>query len=176
MPKEFDNYKELHDYALDESDERWLLEKQKECTFIWTNKQGEPVGVIMMYLAAEDKIWLMVTEDRVRVAAVRRNPSTCVVISSAGLEGGTGKTLTYKGTTQVLPHDHPKVAGWFFRDYAAKMNGEGNTERIEFFRQVLDIPERVVLEFTPTKKITYDGDKMAAMTPGASGKFDDMYK
>lgn len=130
----------------------------------------------MMHLAHKGKIWLMVTEDRVRVAAVRRDPHTCVVISSAGLPGGTGTTVTYKGTTRVLPHDAPKVAGWFFRDYAAKMNGENNAERIEFFRQVLDIPERVVLEFTPTKSITYDGDKMAAVTPGASGKFDDMYQ
>jgi hypothetical protein len=176
VPEQFDSYRDLHDYALDESDEQWLLGRQKECTFIWTTKAGEPVGVIMMYLAARGRIWLMVTEDRVRVAAVRRDPRTCVVVSSAGLPGGTGRTVTYKGTTRVLPHDAPDVAGWFFRDYAAKMNGRGDAERIEFFRQVLDIPERVVLEFTPGKKITYDGNKMAAMTPGASGIFDEMYQ
>ena len=73
-----------------------------------------------MYLAAKGKIWLIVTSDRVRVAAVRRDPRTCVIISCAGLPGGTGKTVTYKGTTRILRHDHPDVAGWFFRDYAPR--------------------------------------------------------
>jgi hypothetical protein len=58
----------------------------------------------------------------------------------------------------------------------SKLNGENNEERIDFMTRVLDIPERVVLEFTPGKRISYDGDKMAAITPGASGRFDDMYK
>jgi general stress protein 26 len=108
--KEFDNYKELADYSLDADRERELLAKQKECTFTWTNKQGEPVGVIMTYLAARGKIWLAVTEKRARVAAVRRDPRTCIVISSAGMDWGTGKTVTYKGTTRVHQHDSPVVA------------------------------------------------------------------
>jgi hypothetical protein len=98
------------------------------------------------------------------------------VVSSAGTSWGTGKTVTYKGTTVVHPYDDPELKEWVYRDYVAKLNGEGNTERIDFFVGVLAIPERVILEFTPTKKILYDGDKMASITPGASGKFDDMYK
>jgi hypothetical protein len=172
----FDSYKELADYSLDSDREEQLLGMQKECTFIWTNKQGEPVGVIMTYLAARGKIWMLVTEARLRVAAVRRDPRTCVVVSSAGTSWGTGKTVTYKGTTVVHPYDDPELKEWVYRDYVAKLNGEGNTERIDFFVGVLAIPERVILEFTPTKKILYDGDKMASITPGASGKFDDMYK
>ena len=49
-------------------------------------------------------------------------------------------------------------------------------ERIEFFKGMLAVPERVIFEFTFDKKITYDGDKMAAQVPGSSGKFDDMWK
>jgi hypothetical protein len=173
---DFDSYKELADYSLDPDREEQLLTMQKECTFIWTNKQGEPVGVIMTYLAAKGKIWMLVTEARVRVAAVRRDPRTCIVVSSAGTDWGTGKTVTYKGTTVVRPYDDPEVADWLYHDYVAKLNGEGNADRIRFFVDVLAIPERVILEFTPNKKIHYDGDKMASITPGASGKFDEMYK
>jgi hypothetical protein len=176
MPEEFDNYTELADYSLGADDERALLDRQKECVFMWTTKKGEPMGVVMTFLAAHGKIWLMCTEKRVRVAAVRRDPRTCIVVTSAGTEWGTGKTVTYKGTTRVLPYDEPGVAEWLYHDYVAKLNGEGNEERIAFFQDVLRIPERVLLEFTPDKTISYDGDKMASLTPGASGKFDDMYK
>ncbi|MDH3509794.1 MAG: hypothetical protein OER85_02935 [Gammaproteobacteria bacterium] len=175
-PKEFDDYKELADYSLDPEDEQWLLDNQKECTFIWTNKNGEPVGLIMTFLAAKGKIWLLTTEKRVRVPAVRRDPRTCIVFSSAGLPGGTGKTVTYKGTTKVHPYDSPLVKDWLYQDYVARLHKEGNQERIDFFKSVLAIPERVVLEFTPGKKITFNGDKMAALTPGSTGKFDDMWK
>ena len=33
---------ELTDYSLGKTDEEYLLAEQKECTFIWTNKKGEP--------------------------------------------------------------------------------------------------------------------------------------
>ncbi len=165
---------ELSDYSLETGDETQLLREQKECTFIWTNKDGEPVGVIMTYLAFHEKLWLLVTEKRARVRAIRRDPRTCIVISSAGLPGGTGKTVTYKGSTQVHAFDKPDLQ-WVYDEYVAKLHRNGNLERIAFFKTMLAVPERVILEFTPEKKITYDGNKMAAQVPGASGKFDDMW-
>jgi hypothetical protein len=97
------------------------------------------------------------------------------VITSAGLLGGTGKTVTYKGTTRVHAYDNPELQ-WVYHEYVAKLNGENNIERIEFFKSMLAVPERVILEFILEKKITYDGDKMAAQVPGSNGKFDDMWK
>lgn len=173
---EFDNYEHLEDYNLDESREKELLEKQNECVFMWTNKAGEPVGVVMCYIVAKGKFWLALTEGRARVPAVRRDPRTCVCVSSAGTDMKTGKAITYKGTTVVHRYDDPAVKDWFFEAFAARMNGEGNAARIKEIAGFLKIPERVVLEFTPTKKIGYDGDKMAAVTPGAKGGFDQMFK
>lgn len=166
---------ELTDYSLGNADEQYLLAEQKECTFIWSNKKGEPVGVVMTFLAAQDKIWLLVTEKRARVTAVRRDPRTSVVITSAGLPGGTGKTVTYKGTTRVHAYDNPELQ-WVYHEYVSKLNGENNMERIEFFKSMLAVPERVIFEFIIDKKITYDGDKMAIQVPGSNGKFDDMWK
>jgi hypothetical protein len=166
---------ELTDYSLGNADEQYLLAAQKECTFIWSNKKGEPVGVVMTFLAAQDKLWLLVTEKRARVTAVRRDPRTSVVITSAGLPGGTGKTVTYKGTTRVHAYDNPELQ-WVYHEYVSKLNGENNMERIEFFKGMLAVPERVIFEFIIDKKITYDGDKMAIQVPGSNGKFDDMWK
>lgn len=166
---------ELTDYSLGHADEEHLLAEQKECTFIWTNRKGEPVGVVMTFLSSKNRLWLLVTEKRARVTAVRRDPRTCIVITSAGLLGGTGKTVTYKGTTRVHAYDNPELQ-WVYHEYVAKLNGENNIERIEFFKRLLAVPERVILEFILEKKITYDGDKMAAQVPGSNGKFDDMWK
>ena len=44
--------------------ERVLLETQTECTFMWTNKAGEPVGVIMNYLWHDGRFWLTATARR----------------------------------------------------------------------------------------------------------------
>ena len=48
----------LTDYWLDPSDLARLLEKQNECTFMWTNRAGQPFGVVMSYFSgtAPDKI------------------------------------------------------------------------------------------------------------------------
>ena len=40
------NYDDVRMYAMDADREQELLSKQKECTFIWTSRDGEPVGVI----------------------------------------------------------------------------------------------------------------------------------
>lgn len=41
----------------------------------------------------------------------------------------------------------------------------GTWGRIQNFVDFLDTPARVLLEVTPTKKIAFDGDKMANATP-----------
>ena len=166
---------DLKEFDLDQAREKELLEKQNECSFIWTNKQGEPVGVVMCYLAAKGKLWLCMTEERARVAAVRRDPRTCVIISSAGTDMRTGKAVTYKGTSVVHAHDAPLLKGWFFEAYAARLHRGSDREKIRQIMADIDIPERVVIEFTPTKSIGYDGDKMAAKVPGTGGNFDRIF-
>ena len=37
------NYDDVRVYGMDSDREQELLAKQKECTFIWTNKAGDPV-------------------------------------------------------------------------------------------------------------------------------------
>ena len=41
-------YEDVTLYTLTEERERELLEKQIECNFIWTNKEGHGMGVIMI--------------------------------------------------------------------------------------------------------------------------------
>lgn len=162
-------------FALNEARERELFEKQNECVFMWTTKAGEPVGVVMCYLVHEGKFWLCLTESRARVAAIRRDPRSCICISSAGTDMKNGKAITYKGTTEVFAHDARQVRGWFFDSFARRLHKGDNAERIAAIAADLDIPERVVFAFTPSKVISYDGDKLAASIPGVDGGFDRIF-
>ncbi len=161
-----EDYEDVTQYGLDEDKEEELRQKQRECTFMWTNKQGEPVGVIMSYLETDDgRLWLTGSEQRARFPAIRRDPRTCVCISSAGTDMGYGKTVTYKGISIVHDKDNRKIKDWFYPVFARKIRGDQGDARVEQFVEFLDSPRRVVVEFIPTKKIVYDGAKMAAATP-----------
>ena len=45
-----DNYEDLTECALSEELEAQLVNTNRECVFMWTNKQGEAFGVVMAYL------------------------------------------------------------------------------------------------------------------------------
>lgn len=153
------NYDDVRMYGMDSDREEELLLKQKECTFIWTNKEGDPVGVIMSYIFREGKFWLTATRHRKRIPAIRRDPRACIVITSVGTDMDYGKSLTYKGTATV--HESREVKDWFYPDFAATI---GLIDPPSIFAEFLDTEDRVVIEVTPTKAITYDGDKMAQAT------------
>ena len=65
-----------------------MLALQKECTFIWSNKKGWPVGVIMSYVFRDGKFWLTASSQRARMSAVQRDPRVCIVVTSTGTDMG----------------------------------------------------------------------------------------
>jgi general stress protein 26 len=158
------NYEDVTSYTLDLHDEERLLQLQKECVFMWTTRAGEPVGVTQSFIEIDGHIWMTAAEQRKRIFAVRRDPRTCICITSTGTEMGEGKTVTYKGTTTVYPKDDRKIKDMFYRTFAEKRYGERGPAYVEQMIQYLDSPNRVILEFIPGKKITHDRDKMEAAT------------
>ena len=58
MAEHPENYEDVTVYGLDDNDEQELLVAHNECTFIWANKEGWPVGVIMSYVYRKGKFWL----------------------------------------------------------------------------------------------------------------------
>jgi general stress protein 26 len=159
MTEATSNYDDVRMYGMDPEREAQLLETAKECTFIWTNKAGDPVGVIMSYIFRDGKFWLTATRHRKRIPAIRRDPRVCIVVTSTGTDMGLGKALTYKGTAVV--HEDRAVKDKFYPDFAEAIRV---IDPPEIFVEFLDTEDRVVIEVTPTKAITYDGDKMAAAT------------
>jgi len=161
MSEHPENYEDVTVYGLDDDVEEELLAAQNECTFIWSNKEGWPVGVIMSFVWREGRFWLTASGQRARIAAVRRDPRVCIVVTSTGSEMPRNKTVTYKGTCTV--HDDQETKDWFYPELARVLNAK-TPERAEAWQSFLDSPRRVVLEVEPTQRIGYDGAKMGKAT------------
>lgn len=178
MSEQAVNYDDVKRYRLDPVREQELLTTGGECTFIWANKSGHPIGVTTAYVPVDGKIWMTATRERVRIKAIARDGRSSIVITSKGTPMGGGKTVTYKGHTVI--HDDSETKSWFYGLLAGGMakegpKDEGNafTSGIDpaMFIRFLDTPERIVLEFTPEMSIPFDGDKMAEGTAQAYAEF-----
>ena len=151
------NYEELNIASLDSDVEAQLLESQTECSFIWANREGWPVGLTMSFLFAKESFWLTTSGQHKRVAAVRRDPRVSIVVSSLGSHLPPMKTITYKGLCTV--HDDPAIREWFLPVFAASLH-RGDEQWQQEFIAKLDSPRRVILEVVPNQRIAFDGDKL----------------
>ncbi|MFK7919311.1 MAG: pyridoxamine 5'-phosphate oxidase family protein [Ilumatobacter sp.] len=156
-----DNYEDVTVYGLEDEAEAEMLALAKECTFIWSNKEGWPVGVIMSYVFRNGKFWLTASSQRARMSAVKRDPRVCVVVTSTGTDMGSNRTVTYKGTCKL--YDDRETKDWFYHELAYAIRSDDD-EAAELFKQFLDSPRRLVMEVTPTQRIGYDGRKMGKAT------------
>lgn len=160
-----ESYEDVTVYGLDEADEQALLLAHNECTFIWSTKDGWPVGVIMSYVFRDGKFWLTASEQRLRIAAIRRDPRVSVVVTSTGSPLPRNRTVTWKGTATVHRANDPENAelkNWFYGELSTALFGE-NAQRA-YFAEFLDSPRRVIIEVDPVKRIGYDGVKMGKAT------------
>lgn len=151
-------YEDVTLYELTPEREQELLDKQIECNFIWTNRKGHGLGVIMNYVAKDGRIWLTATEQRARIKALQRDPRASVVISSMGTDMGPGKTVTYMG--RVVLHRDQQTKDWFY-PAMAEIISPYPAPTAEAAMQHLDTPLRVIIEFIPEKAIKFDGDRIS---------------
>lgn len=156
-----ENYEDVSVYDLDADVEEQLLLAHNECTFIWSNKEGWPVGVIMSYVWRDGRFWLTASNQRARISAVRRDPRVCVVVTSTGSPMPRNKAITWKGTCTV--HDDDETKAWFYPALSAALQPDNEVWQAEFV-SFLDSPRRVILEVEPTQRIGYDGSKMGKAT------------
>jgi hypothetical protein len=178
MSEQSVNYDDVKQYRLDPEREQELVRTGGECTFIWANKSGHPIGVTTAYVPVDGKIWMTATRERVRIKAIARDGRSSIVISSKGTDMGGGKTVTYKGSTVI--HDDRETKLWMYKLLAGGMSSQGQSDEgnvftagidPDMFIRFLDTPERIVLEFTPEMSIPFDGDKMAQGTAQAYADF-----
>ena len=158
-------YEDVTKYRLDPAGEAELLAAQTECTFIWSDPAGHPLGVIMNYVFRDGRFWLTASDQRARVAAVRRDPRVAIAVSSRGCGIATSKSLTYKGRCVV--HEDDATKAWFYPALAAAVRPGDPAAQAAFVRH-LDSPRRVVLEVVPGGRIGFDSTRMWRDTPDAA--------
>lgn len=156
------NYEDLTDCGLSDEQEAELLRVVKECVFMWTNSDNEAFGVVMSILPKDGKIWLTCAEARKRVPALRRFPRASICVNGTGWNLGGSKTITYKGTCVI--HKDQETKGWFFPEFARHLRPESEVASTAFAK-FLDSPNRVVIEFIPDYKLSYDSAKMWTRSP-----------
>ena len=162
-------YDDVSSYTLDAADEQELIAAQDECTFMWSNKQGWPVGVIMSYVWHDGAFWLSVSSLRVRVAAVERDPRVSVCVTSRGTSIKGARTVTYKGRCEVFSDDATKA--WFLPALARRLRPGDPVAQAQFVA-LNDTPNRRVLKVTPVQRIGFDGRKMSQATKAALEQAD----
>jgi nitroimidazol reductase NimA-like FMN-containing flavoprotein (pyridoxamine 5'-phosphate oxidase superfamily) len=157
-----DSYEDVSMFVLSGEREQTLLDKQTECTFMWTTKDGDPVGVVMNFVYHDDKFWLTCTRRRKRVPAIEARPRVAVAITSRGTDIGVSQAVTYKGNAVVL--EDPETLAWFYPVLAAKVR-PGNEAAQAAFVAHLDSPGRVVIRIDPDARIGFDSEQMFANSP-----------
>lgn len=157
-----DSYEDVSKFHLSDDREQVLLDRQTECVFMWSTRDGDAVGVYMNFVAYDDRFWLTCTRRRKRVAALERRPRASIAISSRGTDIGISQAITYKG--DVILHDDRGTLEWLYRALAEKVR-PGEPAKQDAFVQHLDTPGRVVIELVPDTRIGFDSDAMFANSP-----------
>ena len=162
-----DEYEDVSVFELSGEREETLLTKQTECTFMWTNAQGEPVGVIMNYVWRNGSFWLTATRRRKRIAAIEARPRVAIAISSRGTNIGISQSITYKGTAVL--HDDDETKQWLYRELADAVR-PNDADQAAAFAEHLDSPGRVVIEIVPDTRIGFDSDSMFKNSPAGKSQ------
>jgi len=151
---EIEDFEDVARYPVSDTVRDEMFALQSECAVVWSTKDGWPVGVMHRFVWHEGEVWVTCAMHRKRVPALRRDPRSCVIVSSEGTSLGGDKTVTMKTIATV--HVDRAVKDWFYPALAAKMN-PGRPEGAAMFEEMLDSPNRVVIELRPVKVISYDG-------------------
>lgn len=157
-----DSYDDVSMFNLSDDREMTLLNTQTECTFMWTTRDGDPVGVIMNYVFDRGRFWMTCTRRRKRVPAIEARPRVAVAISSRGTDIGVSQSITYKGDATV--HEDPEIASWFYAALAARVRPD-DAEKQAAFVHHLETPGRIVIEIVPDTRIGFDSEAMFANSP-----------
>ncbi len=160
-----DSYEDVSTFSLSDDREGQLLAAQTECVFMWTTRDGDPVGVVMNFLWHDDAFWLTCTRRRKRVPAIEARPRVAVAISSRGTDIGISQAVTYKGDATVL--EDPETLAWFYPMLAAKVR-PGDAAKQAAFAAHLDSPGRVVIRIDTDARIGFDSEAMFANSPAGA--------
>ena len=164
MDDRLEDFEDVSLYTIDEAAREALLATHRECAVVWSTREGWPVGVMHIYLWHEGRFWVTCTAKRKRVPALRARPRSSVIVAFSGERTLTARTLA---TVHETPSPH---ARWLYpalaRQVLAEQPDAVRREGVDGFVARLESDDRVIIELTPQKWISFDGRKLKAHAAG----------
>jgi hypothetical protein len=159
-----DDLENLKGTHLDKADQGELLSAQTECTFIFSDENGHPCGVVMSFFEQDGVFWLTAVEGRHQVKGLDRDPHCSIVVSSAGSGLPGRRMLSIRGEGTVHRDDETKQ--WFLDQFTTRLQP---TDPVSW-RKLLDSPKRVVFEVRVASILaSHDQRKIAGNGRGMAG-------
>jgi hypothetical protein len=153
-------YETPGEHPLEDAARAELLAAQLECTVVWSRPDGWPFGVVHWFVWREGGFWVTAGARRPRIEALRAEPRSTVVVSSAGALPGPPRSVAVR-TLATVHDDGAVLDAWFARELAAKGHGEGTSRAGRFERMLRETP-RVIVELRPVAWTSYDAGRMEA--------------
>ena len=78
-----------------------ILQTQRECTMIWNTRDGNSAGTMVSFVWHKGSVWIGGPRALPRMAAIRRNPNMCIVVSVLGTGLGRDRCISMRGKCTV---------------------------------------------------------------------------
>jgi hypothetical protein len=164
MMSKLKDFEDVSLYTMEPERRNQLLKTGRECVVNWATRDGWPVGVMHIYFWHHERFWVTCTEQRKRVAALRRSPRSSVVVAFP-----EEQTITAKTMATVHSGDGPH-ADWLYPSLAKRVLQEQPPEvqeqGVPGFVARLASESRVIIELEPVQWITFDGRRVKAHAAG----------
>jgi hypothetical protein len=169
MTKPLRDLDDVSSFNLSEEGRERLYASTSECIVCWTNSSGEPVGMPHSFVWSEGKFWVHTTTNRPRVKALTTRPESCIVITSRGTDL-PGSMVSAK-TRATVHHGDRDLVRWLLPLFFDRTGLGPDPESRAQLMTLFDTPARVVIEFTPTRFISWTSEEMddAIVSGGTDG-------
>ena len=138
-----------------------ILETQRECTMIWNTRDGNSAGTMVSFVWHRGSVWIGVPRGLPRMAAIRRNPNMCIVVSVLGTGLGRDRCISLRGMCTV--HDDRAVLEEVAPLLVRKLGTYNLERRTEW---MLADPDLVLLEIRPERLFTSDWNDLMMKSLG----------
>jgi len=144
--------------ALDPAQVDELVGESGTCVVMWSTADGHPVGVAMAYVYRDGAFWTTTPGRRKRVKALRERPKSSIVVIK------DGSSATFKGHTIIHSDDDDDwadVKSWFYSALSGSARDPADPGG-RAMRQLLDSPDRAILETRAEPLVTFDWQKFGS--------------
>ncbi len=105
------DWEDVRSYTLDDDNEASCCAGRPSAPSSGPARRATRWASIVNFIFRDGRFWLTATDQRPRIASLRRDPRVSVAVTSKGAGIGVSRSLTYKGICVL--HDDAETRAWF---------------------------------------------------------------